>query len=126
MRLASQKSLLTREQPIRSKTFNYSFIIPGAYQQIAEGLPLTDAAKDVQRLKSDMKKMFDLTMLLRHRLSVLASHSENMPASVQGTLLEEMQKLDSKACGWCSELSDIRFKQLWAFIQRRHEGGLRA
>ena len=50
-----EKLLLTREQPIRSKTFKYSFLIPSAYQQIAEGLPLTDAANDVQRLKSDME-----------------------------------------------------------------------
>ena len=117
-----EKLLLIREQPIRSKTFNYSFLIPGAYQQIAEGLPLTDAANDVQRLKSDMEKMSDLAILLRHRLFVLASHWENMPASVPGTSLEEMQKLDSKACDWCSELADIRFKQLQAYIQRRHKG----
>lgn len=73
-----------------------------------------------------MEKLSDLAILLRHRVFVLASHSENMPASVRDTLLEEMQKLDSKACGWCSELADIRFKQIRAFIQRRHEGGLRA
>ncbi|KAL8755495.1 MAG: hypothetical protein Q9199_003605 [Rusavskia elegans] len=93
--------------PIRSKNFNYCFIIPGTAQQFNEGKWADRAAKDSERLPSDIYKMHDLSLLLQSRAAYIASQSENMPVSEYAKLCQEMEKLDSKAHGWLSELFHI-------------------
>ncbi|KAI4246443.1 MAG: hypothetical protein L6R42_009898 [Xanthoria sp. 1 TBL-2021] len=93
--------------PIRSKTFNYCFIIPDTAQQFKEGKWADHATKDSQLLVSDTYKMHDLSLLLHSRAAYLASQSENMPVSEYTKLQQQMEKLDSKAHGWFSELFHI-------------------
>ncbi|KAI4252348.1 MAG: hypothetical protein L6R42_008003, partial [Xanthoria sp. 1 TBL-2021] len=87
---------------------NYCFLIPGTAQQCKEGKWADRAAKDSERLLPDIYKMHDLSLLLQSRAAYLASQSENMPVSEYTELLrQEMEKLDSKAHGWLSELFHI-------------------
>ncbi|KAL8853892.1 MAG: hypothetical protein Q9221_001363 [Calogaya cf. arnoldii] len=93
--------------PIRSKTFNYYFLIPRTSHQLPGGEWAEYSIKDSERVKSDTEKMRGLWLLLHSRITSLASLSKNIPGSECDNLRKEVEKLGSKARGWSREMFGI-------------------